>query len=89
MSATDRAAFKSLSLSADQIDAIVRDTRLPGEIGYTYGISAAIVIRIQANAAKARRQRERADRAGRNLNQTPLNQKASKDASGHHADLDQ
>jgi hypothetical protein len=64
MSASDRTAFKSLSLSPDQVDAIVGDTRLPGEIGYTFGISAALVIRIQATAAKRRRQREKADRSG-------------------------
>jgi hypothetical protein len=39
---TDRAALKFLSLSTEQIEAIAKDTRLPGEIGCTYGLSAAV-----------------------------------------------
>jgi hypothetical protein len=62
MSRTDRAALRSVLLSTEQIEAIAKDTRLPGEIGCTYEISAAVVIGLQERAR--RRIRKRAKMAG-------------------------
>src|SRR6187402_793670 len=59
MSEGDRAALKSLSLSIEQIEAIAKDTRLPGEIGCTYGVSAAVVIGLQERARRMIRKRDK------------------------------
>ena len=54
MSRADRVALNSIALSPDQIIAIANDTRLPGEIGYTYRLSAAVVLQIQKRAVTKR-----------------------------------
>jgi hypothetical protein len=43
-------------LTLAQLDTIAKDTRLPGEIAYAYGVTAAIIARIQhrARLSKAR-----------------------------------
>ena len=52
--APDRLA---LQLTLQQLDAIAKDTRLPGEIAGTYGVTAAVILQIQrkARASAARR----------------------------------
>ena len=47
MTTADRAEMISLRLTRPQIEAIVRDTRLPGEIAASYKTSAAVILRIQ------------------------------------------
>jgi len=50
-----------------QLEAIAKDTRLPGEIAGAYGVTAEIILRIQhkARASAARRRYEAAkDKAG-------------------------
>jgi hypothetical protein len=48
-------------LTLRQLEAIANDTRLPGEIAGAYGVSAAVIVRIQQKArqrvAAARRRR--------------------------------
>jgi hypothetical protein len=43
-------------LTLAQLDTIVKDTRLPGEIAYTYGVTAGVIARIQhrGRVSKAR-----------------------------------
>ena len=53
----ERADRLALRLTLQQLDAIAKDTRLPGEIAGTYGVTAAVILQIQRNArAKAARQ---------------------------------
>ena len=53
----ERADRLALRLTLQQLDAIAKDTRLPGEIAGTYGVTAAVILQIQKNArAKAARQ---------------------------------
>jgi hypothetical protein len=59
MSRSDRTALKSVSLSTSQIEAIAKDTRLPGEIGPTYVLSAAVVIGLQERARRIIRKRDK------------------------------
>jgi hypothetical protein len=47
MSESDREASARLNLSEESLLAIVRDTRLPGEIAGAFGLSAAVVLKIQ------------------------------------------
>jgi hypothetical protein len=54
-SSADAAAFNSVALSPKQIAAIEKDTRLPGEIGCSYGVSAGVVVRIQARARQCKK----------------------------------
>jgi hypothetical protein len=53
--ASDRALCDCSLFSEEQISAIASDTRLPGEVGSSYGISAAIVIYIRRLASRRRR----------------------------------
>jgi hypothetical protein len=46
----DRAERLALQLTLPQQEAIAKDTRLPGEIADTYGVTAAVVMRIQHSA---------------------------------------
>ena len=55
----DRAERLAFRLTIDQIEAIARDTRLPGEIGYSLGCSAAVVIRLQERGRQLIRKREK------------------------------
>ena len=65
MSESDRTALKSISLSDQQIEALAKDTRLPGEIGCTYGVSAALVIRLQERARRTILKRDKMAAAGK------------------------
>jgi hypothetical protein len=47
MSDTDRHTSERLHLSEADLRAIAQDTRLPGEIAGKYGLTAAIVLKIQ------------------------------------------
>jgi hypothetical protein len=47
-------------LTLPQLEALAKDTRLPGEIGSTYGYSAAVIIRLQHRCRAWLRRRERA-----------------------------
>ena len=47
MTAAERAEAFSFKLTRLQIEAIIQDTRLPGEIASTYKTSAAVILRIQ------------------------------------------
>jgi hypothetical protein len=58
----DRAQRLALKLALQQLDAIVKDTRLPGEIASTYGVTAAIIVRIQHKARLSKLQKEAAAR---------------------------
>jgi hypothetical protein len=53
----ERADRLALRLTLQQLDAIAKDTRLPGEIAGTYGVTAAVILQIQrkARASAARR----------------------------------
>ena len=58
----ERAERLAGRLTRKQLEAIVNDTRLPGEIGSSYGVTAAVIVRIQqkarfSQAAAARRKR--------------------------------
>ena len=46
----ERADRLALRLTLQQLDAIAKDTRLPGEIAGTYGVTAAVILQIQRNA---------------------------------------
>ena len=63
----DRAAHLASRLTLLQLDAIANDTRLPGEIAGSYGVSAGVMIRIQAEARRMQHQRENATVAARKL----------------------
>jgi hypothetical protein len=52
----DRAERFALRLTLRQLDAIANDTRLPGEIASQYGVSAAVLMRIQRKAREFQRQ---------------------------------
>ena len=49
LSEVDRAQRWASRHTLAQLSAIAKDTRLPGEIGATYGVSAALIIRVQKN----------------------------------------
>jgi hypothetical protein len=55
-------------LTLQQLDAIANDTRLPGEIAGAYGVSAAVIVRIQHKA----RQKAAAERRKRLVSGTTL-----------------
>jgi|SRR4051794_12028118 hypothetical protein len=76
MSGSDRAALKSVSLSTEQIEAIAKDTRLPGEIGCTYGVSAAVVIGLQERACRMIRKRGKMAAADERLAKLELKAKS-------------
>ena len=76
MSRSDRAALKSVSLSTKQIEAIAKDTRLPGEIGSTYGVSAAVVIGLQERARRIIRKRDKMAAAAERLAKLELKAKS-------------
>ena len=48
----DRELVDVSQFSDDQLRAIQKDTRLPGEIGSTYGVSAAVVLYIKRQLAR-------------------------------------
>ena len=56
----------ALRLTLPQLKAIAKDTRLPGEIAGAYGVTAAVVIRIQhlARVKEAAARRRMAPRDG-------------------------
>ena len=58
----ERAERLSRRLSPEQLDAIVRDTRLPGEIAGAYGLTARVIVRIQQQARFSKIQKEAAAR---------------------------
>jgi len=45
-------------LTRRQLEAIANDTRLPGEIAGAYGVTAAVIVRIQHRARMAKRHKE-------------------------------
>ena len=51
----DRADQLARRLTLKHMEAIAKDTRLPGEIACTYGITAEVVIRIKQNARRLAR----------------------------------
>ena len=53
MAAARCAEMLSLKLTQHQLEAIRRDTRLPGEIALTYKTSAAVILRIQQKLRKS------------------------------------
>ena len=61
----ERADRLALRLTLQQLDAIAKDTRLPGEIAGIYGVTAAVILQIQRNAraSAARRRLELAKKA--------------------------
>ena len=50
----DRSRCDLSQFSDEQLSAIAKDTRLPGEIGSTYGVSAAVILWIQRLLARRR-----------------------------------
>jgi hypothetical protein len=52
MTAAERADMLSFKLTKAQTAAIMKDTRLPGEITFAYKTSAAVILRIQQKARK-------------------------------------
>lgn len=58
----DRAEQLARRLTVQQLDAIANDTRLPGEISGAYGVTAAIIVRIQLKVRVSKAQREAAAR---------------------------
>jgi hypothetical protein len=59
MSNEDRAESLGFRLTLDQIKVLARDTRLPGEIGCSYGCSAAVIIRLQERGRRLILKREK------------------------------
>jgi hypothetical protein len=55
LSEEDRAQRLASRLTLQQLDAIVLDTRLPGEIAGAYGVTAAVIMRIQQKARALKR----------------------------------
>jgi hypothetical protein len=51
----------AMRLTRHQLEAIANDTRLPGEIAGAYGLTAAVVLRIQQNARWSKSQKEAAE----------------------------
>jgi len=49
----DRELVNVSQFSEEQLRAIQADTRLPGEIGYTYGVSAAVILYIKRYRARS------------------------------------
>lgn len=60
----DRAEQLAGRLTLRQIEAIASDTRLPGEIAGAYGVSAAVIVRIQQKARITKRREQAAARKG-------------------------
>jgi hypothetical protein len=58
----DRAERLARRLTVQQLEAIVIDTRLPGEIAGAYGVTAAVILRIQLKARFSKAQKEAAAR---------------------------
>ena len=54
MSEEDRAKSRSIQFSPEQLAAIERDTRLPGEVASAYGVSAAVIVRLRNKMTRAR-----------------------------------
>ena len=52
---SDRELCALSEFSEEQLSAIQKDTRLPGEIGCSYGVSAAIILYIQRHLARLQR----------------------------------
>ena len=48
--------------STRELEAIANDTRLPGEIGSAYGVTAAVILRIQLKARFSKAQKKAAAR---------------------------
>jgi hypothetical protein len=57
-----RAERLATRLTLRQLEAIANDTRLPGEIAGAYGVTAAVIVRIQKKAQYAEKQRDAAER---------------------------
>jgi len=55
MTVSERADMIALRLTRPQIEAIVKDTRLPGEIAQTYRTSAAVILRIRQRFRRRQR----------------------------------
>ena len=55
----ERADRLALRLTLQQLDAIAKDTRLPGEIAGTYGVTAAVIFEIQTKARVSAAHRRR------------------------------
>jgi hypothetical protein len=58
----DRAERLALRLTLKHLDAIMKDTRLPGEIADTYGVTAAMIIRMLHRGRQIKGQKETAER---------------------------
>jgi hypothetical protein len=58
----DRAERFALRLTLPQLEAIAKDTRLPGEIAGTYGVTAAVIARVQHKARVSKSIKEAAAR---------------------------
>ena len=58
----ERADRLALRLTLPQLKAIAKDTRLPGEIAGAYGVTAAVIVRIQHRARLSKLQKEAAAR---------------------------
>jgi hypothetical protein len=58
----DRAEPLAERFTLQQLEAIANDTRLPGEIAGAYGVTAAVILRIQLKARFSKAQREAAAR---------------------------
>ena len=56
----ERAQRLALRLTLPQLVSIASDTRLPGEIAGAYGVSAAVILRIQQRAPRAEHRRKEA-----------------------------
>ena len=54
----ERTERRAGRLTLRQIEAIANETRLPGEIACAYGVSAAVILRIQQNVRIAKSRRE-------------------------------
>jgi hypothetical protein len=59
-------------LTLDQLEAIANDTRLPGEIAGAYGVSAAVILRIQQKARFSKSQKAGTARRKRLVSSTAL-----------------
>ena len=58
----DRAERLARRFTLPQLEAIANDTRLPGEIAGAYGVTAAVILRIQLKARFSKAQKEAAAR---------------------------
>jgi hypothetical protein len=68
----ERADRFATRLTLQQLEAIAKDIRLPGEVAGAYGVSAAVIVRIQQKARFSKNQKAAAARRKRLVSGTAL-----------------